>query len=578
MNNSLEPKADSTRDFMSNFHESYVQTFDDAKKGRKELVTCRPVKEWLYSKDGLLDLNKKGAGIYFTPNPCRGGRSEENVTELRWLYVDIDGGDKEGQYQLVAKCPLPPTAVVESKNGLHLYWKLLGECTKGDWSDACEGLRQFFGGDDAISSTNEVLRLPGFMHLKDPEHPFKVRLDYYEPSFEYTISQIKEQYPFTHPIDKHAKTISSDSTLEAIKAIPITDVLAKLGVVVKHGFIWEGDEQTSARVYLPRNCITRFSGKQGSGSTIDAVMTWGNMKLADAIKWLKDNYGIQDETPKSYRIERKEKSKSPFTWGTPKADKVITPIQRNHLIIFSGATGTGKTTFSFDMAVKNAKLGHRVAYVTLEMSAEAIMLRRARTKAGITKADWRDREGISKEKKEVMERDVQEIRDIKTFIPIEFGDGKPTTMDDLLVAIAKENPDIVFVDNFDFIQKEKFKDQLGHENECIQRFVSFIRDTQIPVFLIHHFNKSGESGKANITNLRGSGKISHGVDTIVYGVRPDTDEDSHPRDKAAYLLLQQKDRDFGDPGIAALYYRGGTFHDEFIEERTSFELAQDIFK
>lgn len=559
-----------TQAFMAEFGDSYVQTFDDSKRGQKHLVTCRPLADWKNSIEGLVDLNRSGAGVYFTPNPCKGGRMENNVSDLRWLYVDIDGGNKDAQFDRVAFAPLAPTAVVESKNGLHLYFKLKGQCTVAAWKNACEGLREYFGGDEAISSTNEVLRVPGFDHLKNPAEPFRVRLDRYDPSVSYSVDEIIQSYPVVNPIEKHAQHVPS-TTLERIKAIPIMDVLARLKVDVRRGFIWENEEQTSARVYLPRNCITRFSGKPGSGSTIDAVMVWGKKTLPEAIQWLKKEWGFEDEKPEEKiqtimpekptapSVDPIRNGDKPFTWGTPSLDEFIPCLEKTHFVVLAASGGAGKTAYTVDIGLKNQELGHKVLFLSLEMTQDDIETRLAQQMARIRMSEWRSRAqgGISKEKEEKYFQIKEELKNKPNFKILGLHD-KPMTAPDIMRLIAEEKPDLAVIDNFGEIELEPGINQLQHDHKVMKAFHRFCGDYRIPVIMLHH--TTGRRNKNEVEHARGSEKIND-LCTMMIICRDNkwTDEMTDEQ-KAEFHISVDKAR-FWSKAIKTVYKLDGTFYD-----------------
>lgn len=558
-----------TKAFMSEFGESYIQTFDDSKSSHKSLVTCRPLAEWKNNIEGLVDLNRSGAGIYFTPNPCKGGRMENNVSDLRWLYVDIDGGDKDGQYDRVAFAPLAPTAVVESKNGLHLYFKLKGQCTVANWKIACEGLREYFGGDEAISSTNEVLRVPGFDHLKNPAEPFRVRLDRYDPAITYSVDEIIQSYPVVNPIEKHAKQLPG-STLEKIKSIPIMDVLTRLKVDVRQGFIWENNEKTSARVYLPRNCITRFSGKPGSGSTIDAVMVWGKKNLPEAIQWLKKEWGFEDGKPSKSEeamptpppapeVDPIKNGAKPFTWGTPSLDEFIPCLERTHFVVLAASGGAGKTAYTVDLGLKNQELGHKVLFLSLEMTQDDIETRLAQQMAKIRMSEWRARAsgGISKEKEEKYFKIKEEFKTKKNFKIMGLQD-RELTADAILKIIAEYNPDLAIVDNFGEIALAEGKHQLQHEHEVMKAFHTFCETYRIPVIMLHH--TTGRRNKNEVEHARGSEKIKDLATMLLICRDSKWTDDMTDEQKAEFHISVDKAR-FWSKAVKTVYKLDGTFYD-----------------
>ena len=560
-----------TKAFMSEFGESYIQTFDDSKQGRSHLITCRPLAEWKNNITELINLNRAGAGIYFTPNPCNGGRSENNITEFRWLYVDIDGGYKDTQYLWVDECPLRPTAVVESKNGLHIYWRLSEPCTRDQWLKAMRGLRDFFGGDESISSTNEVLRVPGFQHMKDPSSPFPVKLKFYLPGVKHAITSFFSAYPIANHIEKYASQVPR-SSLEKIKAIPIMDVLERLGVEVRKGFVFENGEQTSAHISKEGNFFTRFSGKGGNGgSTIDAVMMWGKKTLPEAIQWLKKEWGFEDEKPSndskpvmpekpvpplSDPIKSKDK---PFTWGTPSLDDFIPCLEKTHFVVLAASGGAGKTAYTVDIGLKNQALGHKVLFLSLEMTQDDIETRLAQQMAKIRMSEWRSRAegGISKEKEEKYFKIKEELRNKPNFKILGLHD-KPMTAPDIMRLIAEEKPDMAIIDNFGEIELEPGVNQLQHEHKVMKAFHRFCGDYRIPVIMLHH--TTGRRNKNEVEHARGSEKILD-VCTMMLLCRDNkwTDE-MDDMQKAEFHISVDKAR-FWSKAVKTVYKLDGTFYD-----------------
>ena len=75
-------------------------------------------------KASLARLNKAGAGVFWTVNHSDGqGRKTENITDVRCLFVDLDGTPLKP----VLDAGVEPHAVVESSPGKwHVYWKVAG--------------------------------------------------------------------------------------------------------------------------------------------------------------------------------------------------------------------------------------------------------------------------------------------------------------------------------------------------------------------------------------------------------------------------------------------------------------------
>ena len=133
-----------------------------------------------------------------------GGRKIINVEALQSLWLDIDcgvGKDKEIEqstqlpkgyatkkegYQAAKKfwelLDLPVPSVVDSGNGLHLYWAFTEEVPRDQWIPLCDRLKevcatQKFAADPNVFDAARMLRVPESYNVKtDPPKEVKVAL------------------------------------------------------------------------------------------------------------------------------------------------------------------------------------------------------------------------------------------------------------------------------------------------------------------------------------------------------------------------------------------------------------------
>lgn len=114
----------------------------------------------------LARLNEAGAGVFVTVNRTDGkGRQAHNVTEVRALFVDLDGAPLPP----VLNAAVQPHMVVQSSEGrYHAYW-LVDDCPLDAFERVQRALAARFGGDPSVHDLPRVLRVPGFVHQKaDP--------------------------------------------------------------------------------------------------------------------------------------------------------------------------------------------------------------------------------------------------------------------------------------------------------------------------------------------------------------------------------------------------------------------------
>ena len=134
-----------------------------------------------------------GFGIFVTVNDFNGARRKENLTKINAWAVDMDEGAKAQMHTKLQKSPLVPSLIVETKRGYQAWWGAK-DGTAGHWNAiVLERLVPHFGSDANARDLCRILRVPGFLHLKDPADPFKIRLAW-KHHVTYTERQLAEAF------------------------------------------------------------------------------------------------------------------------------------------------------------------------------------------------------------------------------------------------------------------------------------------------------------------------------------------------------------------------------------------------
>src|SRR5262245_24477612 len=134
------------------------------------------------------------AGVWVTVNDTNGkGRKAADVTRIRAVWQEDDDGF-EGEF------PLEPSMVVVSSPGhFHRYWLV-----DGDWPADEQGRKDFagvmarmvasYGSDKSAMDISRVLRVPGFLHRKNPDAPHMVAV-VGGNGLRYTREEILQAFP-----------------------------------------------------------------------------------------------------------------------------------------------------------------------------------------------------------------------------------------------------------------------------------------------------------------------------------------------------------------------------------------------
>jgi hypothetical protein len=126
----------------------------------------------------------------------------ENCVSLGALFADIDfkTTPEADAREALAVFPLPPTCIVHSGGGLHVYYGLREPLTlPGDEARArvlLKRLATYLGGDLAAAEPARVLRVPGTVNRKpDYQSPRPVTLELCAPDRRYNHHELEEWLP-----------------------------------------------------------------------------------------------------------------------------------------------------------------------------------------------------------------------------------------------------------------------------------------------------------------------------------------------------------------------------------------------
>jgi primase-like protein/DNA primase RepB-like protein len=293
------------------------QTFTDSKSQPKPDPLARITSD----KSRVLDLYQRGAGVWVTVNETDGkGRKSENVTRIRAVWQEDDEGF-EGEF------PLEPSLVVETSEGhYHRYWLLADDwpaddAGKSDFAGVMRRMVQDFGSDNSAKDLVRVLRVPGFLHRKDPGNPQTVRIVGGNRK-RYARADILLAFP---PIEKerqangqanghthHSGDEDPERIRDALRHIPAhdRDVWVRIGMGLmdelgEAGYgLWLQWSQSCPEKFDAKDCRHKWESFRGKGITIATVFGmarergWREEKRhQDAPKWNDSYWQTGDSAP-----------------------------------------------------------------------------------------------------------------------------------------------------------------------------------------------------------------------------------------------------------------------------------------
>jgi hypothetical protein len=122
----------------------------------------------------LTELNKRGAGIFYTINKIKEGvkRKKQNVIEVKAVFLDLDHSPLDP----VLAAAIKPHLVIETSPGRFQCIYLIDNCPLESFTPIQEALAEKFSGDPSVKDLPRVARLPGFDHQKNQDSPFRTHI------------------------------------------------------------------------------------------------------------------------------------------------------------------------------------------------------------------------------------------------------------------------------------------------------------------------------------------------------------------------------------------------------------------
>jgi hypothetical protein len=140
-----------------------------------EIPSLRKVQEGEFSPEQLQDFNTIGYNIYYLPNYpsilCEGRPVDgRDIDTFRYCFADMDlkdgdWPDKETFLEVIQGQPLEPSLIVDSGNGIHVYWEV-SDLHALDFLRFQRRLCRDFITDEAVAKVCQLMRVPGYLNTK----------------------------------------------------------------------------------------------------------------------------------------------------------------------------------------------------------------------------------------------------------------------------------------------------------------------------------------------------------------------------------------------------------------------------
>lgn len=211
-----------TKEFLEKFHGNNPICF-------------RCIDSYAKNKSGYYDkemenefqqLNTQGCNIYFVVNG--GGTKSSEINRITAVYIDYDARKDENNKYLslddvdkykndridfINTFKHKPSMIVETRNGLHVYWLINEGATITEFEECQLRLIKYFDSDSAVKTPERLMRLPNYYWMKDKDNPFMVNI-IQDSEERYDISEIIDSLPPSCEIKTKSKIISNNSKVQ----------------------------------------------------------------------------------------------------------------------------------------------------------------------------------------------------------------------------------------------------------------------------------------------------------------------------------------------------------------------------
>jgi len=247
-------------------------------------------------------------GIFWLVNKSKGGAKREDIVQVLSWAVDIDFGTKEEQLALIHKF-LPPSFLVQTKNGYHVYYDALNGTIENFDLIMREHLVPNLLGDFKAANLNRVLRVPATYHWKDSNDPYFVSATS-DGNYLYTEADIMAHFPKIERTSdkkilkaqlKRDMNFSGDSNLwQRVWELNCGDALNRLSgshYVNNEHFDFRNNANGKQNIYVNgkgTSCFLDIEGHIGSsdggGPTIFGWLKWYGHSNSQTVKILRDKF------------------------------------------------------------------------------------------------------------------------------------------------------------------------------------------------------------------------------------------------------------------------------------------------
>lgn len=229
-----------------------------------------------------------------------------------------------------------------------------------------------------------------------------------------------------------------------------------------------------------------------------------------------------------------------------------------NLYILAARPGMGKTAFAMNEVIAQAKAGHTVLFVSLEMGRHDLAKRVLSSNTGIQFQALR-RGALSELERAKIKRSVDDLNQLKGTVILDERAFEPHQMLARAKGVkATMGLNMIVVDYLQLMRIKGYQNNRTVEVTMVSQFLKKLaKELEVPVMALCQLNRSTETRQSKrpvLSDLRESGGIEQDADAIIMMYREDYyNEDCEEKLKGVVELIVTKNR-HGPTGTALVRF------------------------
>lgn len=338
----------------------------------------------------------------------------------------------------------------------------------------------------------------------------------------------------------------------------------------KHAKIIKEHSKSRKILSLTIECQEQIKDKKTSDEVLAHIESGVSSILINSTN--NDGFkNIEETTDSAYKEILNYIEKDPNSLGIKTGfrylDRLLTGLKSGQIIILAARPGVGKSALALCISTNVAKSGKSVGFVSLEMSANELLMRLFTSISGINNQDMKNGD-LDEVQIMKLGESIDKIKKLNIYI-----DDSSTSTMQMIVSKARQlkrtkNIDLLIVDYLQLVTwGEKTQNKNAEVTEISRSFKLLAKELGIPIILLSQLSRGIEKDKRTVptlSDLRDSGSIEQDADVVLMLTRKmdisNDEEDIAELSRAVIYIRKNRSGSTGQADVE-FDYKTSTFRD-----------------